>query len=116
MHGLSSSEKDVLSWVLSVLLQIAASSLTAESKAVTKLTTAPGDAGSASAPKADVVLTFSSLSYPRSNANFSSDPSLPVFAQPNGQKEAARLMATVSSQWSRALCAKPQATQPGYGV
>jgi hypothetical protein len=101
--------KEILSWVLSIL-RIAASSLTAELKAATKRTTAPGDGGSVSAPKADVELTLSSLSYPQSDVNFSSDPSLPAFEQPNGSLEAERLMASVNGQWSRALCAKPQAT------
>jgi hypothetical protein len=107
--AISPLPKEILSWVLFVL-RIAASSLTAELKAATKRTTVSGGDGSVSAPKADVQLTLSSLSYPQSDANFSSDPSLPAFEQPNGPLEAEKLMASVKDQWSRALCAKPQAT------
>jgi hypothetical protein len=100
---------EISSWVLSVL-QIAASSLTVASKEATSPKTGPGDGGSVSAPKPDGALTLSSLNYPQSDRNFMSDPSSPAFAQHNGRKEAERLKESVRSQWSRALCAKPQAT------
>jgi hypothetical protein len=101
--------KKISSWVLSVL-QIAASYLTAESKRATNLTTELGGGGLVSAPRREEVLTLSSLNYPQSDENFSSDPSLSAFVRRNGKKEAAQLMESVKSQWSRALCAKPQAT------
>ena len=106
---ISQLPSEISSWVLSVL-RIAASSLTAGSKAATSPTTGPGAAGSASATKQEKALTLSSLNYPQSDKNFSSDPSLPAFVQHNGRKEAEQLQASVKSQWSRALCAKPQAT------
>jgi len=106
---ISQLPSEISSWVLSVL-QIAASYLTAELKTATNRTTEPGGAGSASAPKQEEALTLSSLSYPQSDANFSSDPSLSAFVQHNGRKEAEQLKESVKSQWSQALCAKPQAT------
>ena len=99
----------ILSWVLSVL-QIAASSLTAESKGVTKPMIGRGTAGSGSVTEQADELTLSSLCYPQSDANFSSDPSLPATGPLSGPNAGATLMASVSTQWSRALCAKPQAT------
>jgi hypothetical protein len=84
----------ILSWALSIL-QTAASSLTAGLKEVTKPTIELGDVGSSSAPSPAEALTLSSLSYPQSDANFSSDPSLPAFALPNGQKEAEKLTESV---------------------
>ena len=106
---ISQLPSEISSWVLSVL-QIAASSLTAASKAATNLTTGPGDVGLASAKRQDENLTLSSLSYPQSDKSFSSDPSLPAFVRHNGGAEAEQLKESVKSQWSRALCAKPQAT------
>ena len=106
---ISQLPNEISSWVLSVL-RTAASYLTAESKKATNRTTEPGGAGSASAPKQDEVLTLSSISYPQSDANFSSDPSLSAFGQHNGRKEAEQSKESVKSQWSQALCAKPQAT------
>jgi hypothetical protein len=100
---------EISSWVLSVL-QIAASSLTVASKGATRPTTGPGEGGSVSAPKQDKALTLSSLEYPQSDRSFTSDPLLPAFERRNGKKEADELKASVRSQWSRALCAKPQAT------
>jgi hypothetical protein len=100
---------EISSWVLSVL-RIAASSLTAGSKAATNPTTGPGGAGSVSATKQEKALTLSSLSYPQSNEYFSSNPSLPAFEWLSGKEEADRLQERVKHQWSQALCAKPQAT------
>ena len=101
--------KEVSSWVLSIL-QIAASSVTAAMKTPTNQKTGPGDAGSASALKPAEAMTLSSITYPRTDKSFSCGPSLPAFARPDGQKEAELLKESVKSQWSRALCAKPQAT------
>jgi hypothetical protein len=106
---ISQLPSEILSWVLSIL-RIAASSLTVESKTATKPTTEPGGAGSASAPQPEEPLTLSSLCYPQSDENSSSDPSLSAFAQHNSRKVAEKLQASVKSQWSQALCAKPQAT------
>jgi len=100
---------EILSWVSSVL-QTAASSLMAELKKVTSPTTVPGDAGSASVLQPVEAMTPSSLNYPQSDANFSSDPSLSVLGQHNGSKDAAKLQESVRNQWQQALCAKPQAT------
>jgi hypothetical protein len=99
----------ISSWVLSIL-QTAASSLTAELKKATNQKTEPGDAGSASAPKPEEAMTLSSISHPQTDKSFSSDPSSPAFERPDGKREAESLKASVKSQWSGALCAKPQAT------
>ena len=106
---ISQLPKEISSWVLSVL-RIAASSLTAGPKTATSPTTGPGDAGSASVPSPEESLTLSSISYLQSDESFTSDPSLPAFVQHDGRKEAEQLKESVKSQWSRALCAKPQAT------
>jgi hypothetical protein len=102
--------KEISSWVLSVL-RIAASYLTAESRKATSLTTEPGGDGSDSAPLPEEVLTLTSLAYPQSNENFSSDPSLSAFVPPTGKREAEKLMESAEGQWIRALCAKLQATR-----
>jgi hypothetical protein len=99
---------EILSWVSSVL-QIAASSLTADRKAATRSTTELGGDGSDSATVQDAVRTPSSLLYPQSSANFSVELSSHASAVPTGPR-VEDLMASVSSQWSHALCAKPQAT------
>jgi hypothetical protein len=106
---ISQLPSEISSWVLSVL-QIAASSLTAGSKAATSPMIGPGGDGLASAKKPEKALTLSSLSYPQSDANFSLSPLLPAFVRRNGREEADRLKERVKSQWSQALCAKPQAT------
>jgi hypothetical protein len=106
---ISQLPSEISSWVLSIL-RIASSSLTAGSKKATNPTIEPGDVGSASVPKQEEALTLSSISYPQSDASFSSAPSLSAFERPNGNKEAEKLMESVKRQWSQALCAKPQAT------
>jgi hypothetical protein len=106
---ISQLPSEILSWVLSIL-QIAASSLTAELREATNPMTEHGDVGSDSVPRPDVVLTLSSLCYPQSDESFSSDHSLPAIGRLSGAHEGEKLMASVSTQWSRALCAKPQAT------
>jgi hypothetical protein len=106
---ISQLPSEILSWVLSIL-RIAASSLTAELKAATKPTTKPGGAGSVSAPQPEEPLTLSSLCYPQSDGSSLSDPSLSAFAQHNSRKVAEKLQASIKSQWSQALCAKPQGT------
>ena len=106
---ISQLPSEILSWVLSIL-RIAASSLTAELKTAMKPTTEPGGAGSVSAPQPEEPLTLSSLCYPQSDGSSLSDPSLSAFAQHNSRKVAEKLQASVKSQWSQALCAKPQAT------
>ena len=106
---ISQLPSEILSWVL-FILQTAASSLTAGLKIATSPTTERGDAGSASVQTQDEPLTLSSICYPQTDASSSSDPSLSVFAQHNSRKVQEKLQASVSSQWSQALCAKPQAT------
>jgi hypothetical protein len=105
---ISQLPSEILSWVSSVL-QIAASSLTADRKAATRTTTEHGGDGLGSAPKQDAVLTPSSLVYPQSSANFSVELSSRASEIPTGPR-VDDLMDSVSSQWSQALCAKPQAT------
>jgi hypothetical protein len=61
-------------------------------------------------PKPEEGLTLFSISYPQADESFSSDPLLPAFGPHNGREEAAQLQASIKNQWSRALCAKPQAT------
>lgn len=100
---------EISSWVLAVL-RIAASSLTAESKAATNPTTEAGDAGLGSAQKPEEHMTLSSMTYPQTDKNFSSGPLLPAFVPRNGKKEREQLRESVKGQWSQALCAKPQAT------
>jgi hypothetical protein len=92
------------------ILQTAASCLTVKPKQATNPRTGHGDAGSASAPKPDKAMTLSSITHPQTDKNFSSDPSLPAFERPDGRREAESSQESVKSQWSRALCAKPQAT------
>ena len=106
---ISQLPSEISSWVLSVL-QIAAASLTAEQKAATKPTTGPGVAGSAFVTKQDRAMTLSSISYLQSDEKWSFGHTLPAFERPNGKREAEKLQASVRNQWSRALCAKPQAT------
>jgi hypothetical protein len=99
-------------WVLSIL-QTAASSLTAELKKAMNQKTEPGDAGSASTQKPEEAMTLSSISCPQTDKSFSCGPSLSAFStRPDGRREAELSKASVKSQWSQALCAKPQATWP----
>ena len=104
-----SSPSVISSWVMCIL-QTAASCLTVEPKKATNPRTGHGDAGLASAPKPDEAMTLSSISHPQTDKNFLSDPSSPAFERPDGRKEAELLQESAKSQWSRALCAKPQAT------
>ena len=100
---------EILLWVLSVL-QTAAASLTAEPKEVTRPTTGPGAAGSDFVPKQGKEMTLSSIGYLQSDEKWSFGHTLPAFERPNGKQEQDKLRESVKSQWSRALCAKPQAT------
>jgi hypothetical protein len=99
---------DVISW-LSVVLQMAASSLWDARKAATKMGTAPGDDGSDSNRQSDSPVTPSSLAYPSTNKAFSpklfSKPCAPSSGPPP-----ARLTDCVRNQWSQTLCGKPQAS------
>jgi hypothetical protein len=98
---------EILSWVSSVL-QIAASSLIADKKEATKSRTAPGGDGGDSATGLGSELTPSSLVYPQSIKNFSVSLSSPASEVPTGPS-VEDLKASVKSQWSQALCAKPEA-------
>jgi hypothetical protein len=106
--AISQLPDEILSWA-SRVLQITASSLTADKKAATKTTAASGVDGSDSASKPAAYLTPSSPVYPQTTENFSPDPFSPVIAPPSGPKMG-HLMDGVTSRWLQVLCGKPQAT------
>jgi hypothetical protein len=99
---------EILSWIAQVL-RIAESSLTEDRKGATKAATECGAGGPNSVTSPAVVMTPSSLCYPSSNGNSWLDPSSTSIALPIGTLMG-DLSAIVQSHWSRALCAKPQAT------
>ena len=99
---------DVISW-LSVVLQMAASSLWAAKKAATKTATGHGGAGSASNPQSDFKVTPSSLVYPSTNKAFSPKPfSKPC--EPSSGPPPVSLTDCVRTQWLQTLCGRPQAS------
>ena len=90
--AISPLPNEVLSWVTQVL-RTAESFLMQDRKGVTKAATEPGGAGQVSATSWVTGVTPSSL----------------AVELPNGTQNV-DLPATVRNQWSRVLCAKPQAT------
>ena len=98
----------ILCWIIRVL-QIAALSLEAARRDDTKTPTESGVVGLDSAEKPDSALTHSSLCYPTTNENSSPRPFFSATGPLSGP-QAGTLQESVRSQWSRALCAKPQAT------
>ena len=99
---------DILSWTVQVLL-LAESSLTGGRRAATKSSTGPGGGGSAIADTSGTTVTPTSLCYPSTSKSSSSGLSWTSTALPSGTPMA-DLQALVRNQWSRVLCAKPQAT------
>jgi hypothetical protein len=99
---------DILSWTTQVL-QIAESSLTGDRKAATSPSTGRGDGGQGTAPTWGTTTTPASLCYPTTSGISSSEHSSTSTGQPTG-KPMADLRELVATQWSRVLCAKPQAT------
>jgi hypothetical protein len=106
--AISQLPSEILSWVSSVL-QTTASSLIADKKAAMKTKTGPGADGLDSAEKQALLLTPSSLTYRQSDTSFSVALSSPASAVATGPPVES-MMASVSDQWSQALCRKPQAT------
>ena len=106
--AISQLPDDVLSWTTQVL-QVAESSLTADKRAVTSHMTEPGEGGQGTARMSDTQLTPASLCYPTTNGTCSSEHSSTSTGQQTG-KPMADLQELVATQWSRVLCAKPQAT------
>jgi hypothetical protein len=99
---------DILSWTVQVLL-VAESSLMGDRRAVTKSSTEPGGGGPAIADTSATTVTPTSLCYPSTSRNSSSERSLTSIALPTGMPMA-DLQALVKNRWSQVLCAKPQAT------
>ena len=99
---------EMLSWT-SHVLQTAASSLTAAKRVDTKMPIAFGADGGDSALPPDTQTTRSSLCYPSTNVNSSSEPSFNVIGLHTGLPTAS-LLDTVRDRWWLALSAKPQAT------
>jgi hypothetical protein len=106
--AISQLPDEMLSWATQVL-RVAESSLTADRKAATNLTTGPGVGGVGIAITSDMALTPSSLCYPTTNGTSSSGRFSTSTARPSGTPTV-NLREVVASQWSRVLCAKPQAT------
>jgi hypothetical protein len=105
--AMSQLPSEILSWVSSVL-QTAASPMIADRKAATKTRTEPGADGWDSAERQASLLTPSSLAYREPGTNYSVALSSHASAAVAGPPVAS-MMASVSDQWSQALCKKPQA-------
>ena len=99
---------EILSWV-SLMLSIAESYLTVVKKEGTKAPTESGGAGADSVSPLGPARIRSSLCYPSSNANFSSEPFCKDTALLTGLR-VGNLQAIVNDLWGAALSAKPQAT------
>jgi hypothetical protein len=99
---------DILSWTVQVLL-VAEISLMEGRTGATKSSTGPGVGGPAIANTLATTVTPTSLCYPSTSKSSSSGPSSISIAWPSGTPMA-DLQELVRSQWSRVLCAKPQAT------
>jgi hypothetical protein len=97
----------ILSWI-TLVLQVAESSLTAAKKRQTKAKTEFGDAGSTSARAVVSELTPSSLLYTPASKNSSCDPSSASIARLNGLGMV-NLQEAVARPWLAALCGLPQA-------
>jgi hypothetical protein len=106
--AISTPPNEILCWATQVS-QIAKLYLMENKKGVTREETEPGEDGWDSAASSATRLTPSSLCYPLSSKRSLSDPSLASIALPPGTPTV-NLPAIVRSQWSRVLCAKPQAT------
>ena len=99
---------EILSWTAQVLLATELS-LTEGRREATKYLTGPGGGGPATAGTSATTVTPTSLCYPSTSKSSSLGRSSTSIVLPNGTPMA-DLQALVRSQWSRVLCAKPQAT------
>jgi hypothetical protein len=99
---------EILSWSMQVL-QTAESYLTDAKRAATSPSTEPGGGGQDIADTWVTRLTHTSLSYPTKSENYSYGPSSTSTDKRPGTPMA-DLRGLVASQWSQALCGKPQAT------
>ena len=106
--AISQLPTEILSWSMQVL-QLAELSLMADRRVAMNLSTGPGEDGEGTAGMWVTPLTHSSLSYPTTKGTFSSGHSSGSIGKPHGT-QLADLRALVASQWSLALCGKPQAT------
>jgi hypothetical protein len=106
--AISQLPDEILSWTTQVL-RVAESSLMAGRKAATNRLTEPGAGGLGTAATSATVLTPSSLCYQTTSETSSSERSLTSTVKPSGMPMA-NLRVVVANQWSRVLCAKPQAT------
>jgi hypothetical protein len=98
---------EILSWSMQVL-RVAESYLTDAKRAAMCPLTGPGGGGKDIADTWVTQLTHTSLSYPSQSENYSSGPSSTSIDKPPGTPMA-DLRGLVASQWSQALCGKPQA-------
>ena len=108
--AISQLPREVLSFV-SRVLQIAALSLGVARNPATRTPTECGDDGTDFVGQTGLGPTLSSLCYPSTNVSFSQKPFSSATKSPAGTCHET-LSTTVKAQWSRALCAKPQATSP----
>ena len=105
---ISQLPEEILSWTAQVL-QVAELSLTGDKKGATKSMTGHGEGGKGTANMSVTSVTPTSLCYPSTSGNYSSGPFSTSIELPIGTSRA-DLPDLVKSQWSRVLCAKPQAT------
>jgi hypothetical protein len=99
---------EISSFVIQAL-QMTESSLLLSKKNLTKSGTAPGDAGSPSAPNPVSALTPSSLAYTNPKKSSSFEPSSPFTESLRGTSQEA-FLASVRAPWFLRLSAMPQAT------
>ncbi len=99
---------EILSWSIMQVLRVAKSYLTDTKRAATSPSTGPGGGGKDIADTWVTRLTHTSLSYPSKSENYSSGPSSTSINKPPGTPMA-DVRGLVASQWSQALCGKPQA-------
>ena len=104
---ISQLPNEMLCWV-TLVLQIAMSSLAVAKKDAMKEQTDSGDGGKASVATSGTETTPSSLCYPSSSVNFSSSPSSIAIGSHIGPPPGT-LQESVRHRWYQALCAKPQA-------
>ena len=106
--AISQLPTEISSWSMQVL-QVAESSLMADKRAAMRPTTEPGGGGKGIVGTWVTQLTHTSLSYPSTSGTCSS-----VHSSTSTDKQPGTPMADlrelVASQWSQALCGKPQAT------
>ena len=100
---------DDMTFWLSEVMQMAASSLLAARKVATKTATEPGAVGWDSSRPSDTLVTPSSLLYLSTNRTFLPSHSFKPYVPSDGEPWAS-LMECVRDQWWQTLCGRPQAT------